>query len=173
MTQVRGEKGFTLFELIVVIAIISVLAAFALDRYARLLVDVERTSMQHDLGVMRSAISMQFAGHYVAGNKDAIENMINGNPMTFLTEQPSNYLGEFKAVEAQVVEAGNWYFDTDEKALVYLVRHVEYFETELVPERARFKIFPVYSEKQIGETKQSYLSGLRLKAIEPYRWLKN
>ncbi|SHJ78915.1 Type IV pilin N-term methylation site GFxxxE [Malonomonas rubra DSM 5091] len=172
LTQIRGQRGYTLLEIVVVIAIISILAAFALDKYARLLVDVERTSMQHDLGVMRSAVSMQFASHFVAGDVQGLNALIDTNPMDLLSEKPSNYLGVFKASEAGKLEAGHWYFDNDNRALVYLVRHVEYFETKLRPKQARFKIFPVYSEKQKENKKKLFLAGLRLKAIDPYRWIR-
>ena len=85
-------SGFTFLELVVVIAIISTLAVVALDRYYKLLVDVERTSMEHDLGVLRSAIAMQVAAHYVAGNIDGLSTLVGSNPMNLLAEKPSNYL---------------------------------------------------------------------------------
>ncbi|MEE4254227.1 MAG: type II secretion system protein, partial [Desulfuromusa sp.] len=88
-----GQRGFTFLELVVVITIISVLGFFALNRYYKLLVDVERTSMQHDLGVIRSAISMQVAGHYVAGNMIGLKKLVDSNPMDLLAETPNNYLG--------------------------------------------------------------------------------
>lgn len=167
-----GQKGFTLFELVVVIAIISILASFALNRYTRLLVDVERTSMEHDLGVLRSAISMQVAAHYLAGDMQGLSLLAGSNPMKLLSEQPKNYLGALSHAEVGTVEEGHWYYDLDSKELVYLVINDRYFVTESHASKARFKVFPVYSEKNLEQTKNTYLSGLRLKAVEPYRWLK-
>jgi len=167
-----SQRGFTLLELAVVVSIISILAVFALNRYYKLLVDVERTSMNHDIGVMRSAVSLQFADHYVRGDMVGLKQLIGSNPMELLAEKPVNYLGEVLHSRQADIEPGNWYFDPAAQTLVYLVKNQLYFETALEGRaRARFKIFPVYSEKQQGGVKTTYLSGLTLQALEPYRWL--
>ncbi len=166
------EKGFTFLELAVVITIISALAVVALDRYYKLLVDVERTSMEHDLGVMRSAISLQVAGHYVAGNMAGLNQLAGSNPVDLLAEKPNNYLGVLSPDNGADVEDGSWYYHPRQQALIYRVRNRLYFDTELTgTPRARFKIVPVYSERKKETDRAQYLSGLRLKAVEPYRWL--
>ena len=173
LQRFSGNKGYTFLELLIVIAIISILIAVALDRYSKLLVDVERTSMEHDLGVMRSAMGMQVAEHFLAGNMGGLKELVNSNPMDLLAEKPKNYLGLVSHKEAVEIEAGNWYYDTDINALVYLVINDRYFETELKPKRARFKIYPVYSDKKLGTVSKTYQSGLSLRSMEPYRWLKS
>lgn len=171
--QVSGNKGYTFLELLIVIIIISILIAVALNRYSKLLVDVERTSMQHDLGVMRSAIGMQVAEHFLAGDMDGLASLVNSNPMDLLAEVPRNYIGNISRQEPEELEEGSWYFDTDLHALIYLVINDRYFESELKPARARFKIYPVYSEKKQDKAIKTFQSGLSLRPIEPYRWLKS
>ncbi len=167
----KMARGFSFLELVIVIAIISVLVIFALNRYTKLLVVVERTSMEHDLGVMRSAIGMQVAAYFLAGNLAELEQLTNSNPMDLLAEKPKNYLGSFSQSQAQQLEDGSWYYDTDSQALIYLVRNRSYFTSRLSgKKRARLKIYPVYSDKQQGNEKQSYLSGLELRAMEPFAW---
>ncbi|MEA3362039.1 MAG: type II secretion system protein [Thermodesulfobacteriota bacterium] len=168
----HSQRGFTFLELVVVITVISALAVVALNYYYKLLVDVERTSMEHDLGVMRSAISMQVAGHFVAGDMAGLEKLAGSNPMDLLSEKPNNYLGVISHYKIEDIEKGSWFYDSKEHMLIYLVRNQLYFETELAePVRARFKIYPVYSDKSKGgQTK--YMSGLTLKEEEPYRWLR-
>lgn len=168
----RGERGYTFLELLIVIVIISILIAVALDRYSKLLVDVERTSMQHDLGVMRSAVGMQVAEHFLAGNMAGLQQLVDSNPMDLLAEKPKNYLGPISHREPDEIEKGNWYYDTDNNTLIYLVINQRFFETELKPARARFKIYPVYSEKKVGAETKTYLSGLSLRSMEAYRWQK-
>lgn len=167
------QRGFTLLELVVVITIISVLVVVALDRYYKLLVDVERTSMEHDLGVMRSAIGMQVAGHFVAGNMAGLQQLAESNPMDLLAEKPNNYLGAFNSYELEEVKKGSWIYDQSSGNLIYLVSNHVYFESSLAkPARARFKIYPVYSDRKTGDVNKRYISGLTLKHIEPYQWLR-
>lgn len=171
--QNSGDRGYTFLELLIVIVVISILIAVALSHYRKLLVDVERTSMQHDLGVMRSAVSMQVAAHFLAGDMAGLKKLINSNPMDLLAEKPKNYLTDVNHWEPNKIEAGSWYFDSDSNALIYLVINQRYFVSELKPARARFKIYPVYSEKQQGAGTINYLSGLSLRPMEPYSWQKS
>ena len=167
------QRGFTFFELAVVIAIISILGAVALNYYYKLLVDVERTSMEHDLGVMRSAIGLQVAGHFVAGDMAGLKKLVDSNPMDLLAEKPKNYLGVIGHYKIENIEKGSWFYDSKEQMLIYLVKNQLYFETKLSPPaRARFKIYPVYSDRKTGNEKTKYISGLTLKKVEPYRWLR-
>ena len=155
------------------ITIISVLGFVALNRYYKLLVDVERTSMEHDLGVMRSAISMQVADYFVSDRMAELPELIHSNPMDLLAGKPNNYLGEMVRYRIEDIEKGNWFFDSRNGILIYTVNNQLYFETQLdEPFRARFQIEPVYSSRAgEGETGR-YLSGLVLQALEPYRWLR-
>ena len=165
------QKGFSLFELVVVISLISILGVVALDRYYKLLVDVERTTMEYNLGVMRSAISMQFAKYFVTGDRKGIESLINSNPMQLLAERPGNYLGEKNGFQIEEIEKGNWFYDRTTNNLIYLVRNQLYFESNMEDfSGARFKIFPVYSDKQSKGKPGQYLSGLRLTSLEEYYW---
>ena len=167
------QRGFTFLELVVVISIISILAVVALNYYYKLLVDVERTSMEHDLGVMRSAVSMQVAGHFAAGNMAGLKDLEDSNPMELLAEKPNNYLGVISHYRLDDIEKGSWFYDSQKNVLVYLVRNQLYFETELQdPARIYFKIFPVYSDRKQKSGIKKYISGLTLRSLQPYRWLR-
>ena len=168
-----NQRGFTFFELVVVISVISILGVVALNIYYKLLVDVERTSMEHDLGVMRSSIGIQVAGYFVAGNMDGLKTLVNSNPMELLAEKPNNYLGVISHYKLDKIEKGSWFYDSKSQILTYMVRNQIYFETSLEePSRARFKVFPVYSDRTQTGGRKKYISGLTLKTLEPYRWLR-
>lgn len=57
----RKEKGFTLIELVMVIVILGILAAFALPRFADFGGDAESATRQGILGAMKSANSISRA----------------------------------------------------------------------------------------------------------------
>lgn len=171
--KLQNEGGFTFLELVIVIAVISVLAVVLLDRYYKLLVDVERTSMEHDLGVMRSAIGIQVAGHFVSGNLTGLQNLIGSNPMELLAERPNNYAGLVGAQKGEDGAKGSWVFDDKTGVLIYRVRNRLYFQSEKADsKRARFKIFPVYSDRMEKGKKVKYISGLTLRELESYTWLR-
>jgi general secretion pathway protein G len=53
----RGEQGFTLIELIVVMTIILILTAVAVPRFAAMVQNAREAALKQDLQVMRQAIS--------------------------------------------------------------------------------------------------------------------
>ncbi len=166
------HQGVTLFEMVVVISIISILAVVALERYYRLLVDVERTSMEYNLGVLRSGLSMQFAAYYVAGDMDGLKQLVDSNPMDLLAETPNNYLGVKREYDLRGLEKGSWFYDGKKNTLIYLVNNHLYFESGVDNLMgARFKVAPVYSSRIRNDKQTRYISGLYLQRLEEYRWL--
>ena len=61
MTTIRKNKGFTLSELVMVIVILGILAAFALPRFADVGSDAREASRQGFVGAMRSASAITYA----------------------------------------------------------------------------------------------------------------
>ena len=52
----RGERGFSLLELLIVIVIISVLLVVAIDRLLILRFEAERATVRTVIGALRSAL---------------------------------------------------------------------------------------------------------------------
>ncbi len=172
-SAINSDRGFSFLELVVVIFIIGTLLLVGLDRYSKLMIVVEQTSMEHDLGVMRSAIGMEVARRFLDGRLATLEELVASNPMDLLAEQPPNYLGLASQAAVADRSAGSWYFDAASGELVYLVQNRRFFETEATGKaQINFKILPVYSEKSQGESVKQYISGLTLKPLMAYRWQK-
>lgn len=172
----RSSSGFSLLELVIVITIISVLMTFAVSRLVALQVDAERVAMETVVGTLRSAIGIKVAENIIKQNGRANGLLDGSNPMNRLAEVPANYLGEFDGVDPATLEDGNWYFDKDARALVYLVRNRGFFDGgSSDPPRARFAVQLVYTDRNgNGRYDQGIeeVEGVRLAAMEPYRWIR-
>jgi len=60
MRQHKGSKGFTLIELMIVVAIIGILAAIAIPKFANLIRKSSEGASKGNLGSIRSALSIYY-----------------------------------------------------------------------------------------------------------------
>ena len=83
----KKQQGFTLIELIMVIVILGILAAFAIPKFANLGADARRSTMQGVEGAMKSASAISHAAWLASGTnppsvtlEGASVAMFNGYP---------------------------------------------------------------------------------------------
>lgn len=170
-TGCRRGSGFSLLELVVVIAIISVLLVLAITRLWPLQVEAERVAMEQVLGSLRSALGIKVADYFVRDDVAGVRSLTGTNPMDRLSEVPRNYLGALSGANPDSIEGGSWYFDVPGKVLVYRVRNQDYFRGGVgPPAQARFKIQVVYEER--GRGGKNEVAGVTLVALEPYTWIQ-
>jgi len=169
MKSSRLNSGFSLLELVVVIAIISTLATFLLQRFLVLQAAAEKVAMETVVGTLRSAMGMEIAQYYVNNNLRGARKLVGSNPMKQLAQVPANYLGEFNRANPGSLETGNWYFDKRQGVLVYLVKHTSYFKGGASkPKRIRFAVRLVYDRGSRRSRRK--IEGIRISALDSYRW---
>lgn len=162
----EGEAGFTLLELTVVVVIISILFLLAYQHYLDLLVDVEKASVEQTVGVLQSAVGMKVAQKIVTGKIEELKGYAGANPMDLLAELPQNYRGETSDPRSFEGLKGIWYFDRAAGLLVYRVKNLSAFYSEIDGfEQARFRLTVIYDAGN-----RHGFAGLSLRPVESYSW---
>jgi len=60
MKGLKAKKGFTLIELMIVVAIIGILAAIAIPQFAQLVAKSQEGATKGNLGTLRSSLSIYY-----------------------------------------------------------------------------------------------------------------
>mgnify|MGYP004453666997 CR=1 len=82
MSAKQRNKGFTLIELVVVIAILAILAAFALPRFAQLSEEAHVSSVKATAGAMAAGVALakaQWVTNGLSGEQDDVQGFGNDN----------------------------------------------------------------------------------------------
>jgi general secretion pathway protein G len=151
----KSHTGFTLIELIVVIAVLSVLIATFLNRVEFYQELAEKTAMEQNIGAIQNALTLQHSKHYVRGNLDDISLLPTENPMKWLQTLPQNYAGEFFDPKPTSVLPGSWIFDTKSHELIYVLNRTDHF----VPGKDNGKWIRFHIEEQYEAIKNNSVAG--------------
>jgi prepilin-type N-terminal cleavage/methylation domain-containing protein len=167
--RTRPAPGFTLLELIVVISIIGIFAVLLTERLQRYAEFAEKTSMEYTANIINSALLFEFASRVIRGKRSDIPELSEVNPVKWLGQQPSNYLGEFRDPPLNEDQLGNWYYDAASHELVYLVRRGDNFQPDSAgKKRVRYRVKFLYDEIEAGSGKM--MVGAVMAPVEAYKW---
>ena len=132
------SRGFTLFEFGIVIAIMAVLGGAMISRTYTTNKDgevdtngqgqgyqaqAERAQVATIVGALRSALHLRVAKMVATGRERELPGVVDENPMRWLAEVPSNYIGEYFSPKTTELPLESWYYDKKNKTLVYLYNH--------------------------------------------------
>jgi len=108
----RKSKGFTLIELMIVVAIIGILAAIAIPRFANLIDRAREARTQGNLGAMRSALSICYGatdGTWPATLAALLPTYLDVVPTVLLPSAMGH--AETSGETAVAGDDGQWYYD--------------------------------------------------------------
>lgn len=169
------ERGFTLFELIVVIVIIVTIMALFLDRAQFYQEQAEKTAMESVAGSIQSSLTLQYSQVMTRGKPSDVAALELDNPMSWLQQKPRNYAGEFYDIGAATVEPGNWAFDLKARQLVYLPRNNNHFIPGADGRKwIRFHVVTVYQPSRLPSLKNQprELTGIVFEPVESFSWFR-
>lgn len=121
----RDQSGFTLLELVIVIALVCLLFLTAWWRLMPLRGSAEAAHVATTVGTLRSALGLHVAERIVNDSPAAVAELDGSNPMKLLQQRPGNYLGEFPSAGPRIA-AGSWFFETRTGRLGYRLRFPQY-----------------------------------------------
>jgi prepilin-type N-terminal cleavage/methylation domain-containing protein len=164
------QRGFSLFEIVLVVLLIGVMMSIAIDRMLQLQIVAERVSVQQLLGNLKGAVNLQAAELVARNGLSSMRTLEKSNPIQYLQEPPRNYLGLKDDRVAGQLKKGNWFFDPNENILVYIVENTAFFETNLsgIP-RIRFQVSLIYNDN-IDTGRTNSIRGVTIKSLDNYHW---
>lgn len=119
----QKQRGFTLFELVGIIVIASVIVITLLNRFYYYQEIAEKTVMEMTVMNMRSGLRLRIAELKMQGRMGEASQLMQENPMTWLETLPANYMGQVTDSKPTDLLPGSWYFDTGRQELVYRAQH--------------------------------------------------
>jgi general secretion pathway protein G len=168
----RRELGFTLFELIVVVSIITTLMGLFTNRVLYYQEQAEKVAMEEVALTIQSALHMQFAQDATRSKLYDAPPYVQDNPMDMLQKRPKNYVGEFYDPTPESIAPGHWMFDLKSRDLIYLPDRTGHFTPGRDGNKwIRFHVlvrYDVVAGGQGGNRKQ--LVAALFEPTEPYHW---
>lgn len=164
----RHKAGYSLFELIVCIAVICVLAAVLLDRLGYYQEMAEKATMESTARIIKTGLQVQLAELIVTNRQAEASRLETEDPVQWLDQKPPNYGGQYRLP----LETGTWYFDAGTRELVYIVNSGNRLDVDRKggTKQIRFRSRLLKDRLELGGTEVESVTGVALIPVHPYRW---
>lgn len=165
--------GFTLIELVLVVLLIGVFSGVLYKQVANYQERAEMAVMEQTAAAFRTGLQFRVAAYLLNRQPADLLELNAENPVNWLADKPSNYAGAFFGEPASGVKSGEWYFDLQNRTMVYVVWHREHFVAGADGYRIRFRARVDYGPILGADGQPLGVMGLR--AVEfvpltPYQW---
>lgn len=163
--QCKPLRGFSLFELILVIAVVSLLVAVAIERFLYYQERAEKTAMESTLVMVRMGLQLHLAELIITNRQAAAADLERENPMRWLEPLPANYAGELTASP----QKGHWYYAAEDRTLVYRPASTAYLEIDKADlKELRFHV--VIQREKGAVTGGGVPVGVNMVPVFTYHW---
>jgi hypothetical protein len=138
-----GRRKLTRVEIavyaVIVAALIVVFASYMID-YMEM---AEKTAMETTLSNMNTALTLNYAGRFISGERIDKAQWVSGNPFELAGTFPPGYGGDLAARDPATLPRPAWLFDSARREMVYLPRLHKYLKATGEPEiRFRLDLHP-------------------------------
>ena len=160
-----GQRGFTLFELAVAVSVIAVLTVVLLGRLEVVQQEAERVAVQQTLLALRAGLRMQVLELYASDRQNQLPALAGQNPVDWLLEKPSNYLGTYTAPAIEKLPQSHWFFDQSNAELIYILNRGNIFggyRSELLQFKVSLQQAPLASAKPSSQVDAPQLALMQM-----------
>lgn len=169
----RRPKGFSLLELMVSVSLIGIAMTILFERLSYYQEVAEKTNVEYTVKTIKRALRLRMAMLLVEGRAQEYALLAQENPMDWLEKKPDNYLGRLSNPGVGQVPAGNWYFDSANRSLVYLVAVGGHFQPDSGGQkRLRLQVSLVRNQldSSLSNDAPQASDSVALRLLEPYVW---
>jgi len=156
-------RGFTLIELIVVVAIICVLGAVAVERLFYYQERAEKVAMLANLEAFKTGLRIQVAEFLATNRADRIATLEAVNPVAWMEQPPPGWTPTFLGP----AQPGTWSYATDTRELVYMPMNTRFLSTSGPGKELRFKVVLKFGPNGTGG---QAIEAATLAPTKPYQW---
>lgn len=171
--RLKAQSGFTLIELVVVVAIVALLAGTLLKRVWFYQEQAEKAAMEQVAGAVQTALVLEYGNLLTRGREAEVKSLVTENPTRWLMQKPQNYAGEFYGLSPDAIAGGNWAFDLKTRELVYVPYRSEFLQPGKDGQKwVRYRVHLDYEALPGSRrTNERQLAGVLFDPVEPYQWL--